>query len=55
MTEELLLAYADLRAMRLMLTGAQSWTFKQKALDLWLHGLQAEQALTEAAREVWRG
>ncbi len=45
-------AYAELRAHRLMLTGAQSWVFKEKALAHWVAGEQAEQAMQMAAKEV---
>lgn len=54
MTEELLRQYAALRAQRLALNGAQKWAFTEKAVALWTEGRQAEQALTEAAREVGR-
>lgn len=52
MTEELLRKYAELRAIRLALNGAQKWTFTQKAVELWTAGSQAETALTEAAKEI---
>ncbi len=52
MTEDMIRAYADLRAKRLMLNGAQTWNFINRVLQHWLAGAQAERALTEAAREV---
>lgn len=52
MTDETLLAYADLRARKLMLNGAQAFAFRQKALELWTGGVQAETALAAAAEEV---
>lgn len=52
MTEELLRKYCELRAIRLALNGAQRFVFSEKVVALWTAGAQAEQALTEAAREV---
>lgn len=52
MSEEHLIAYAELRAHRLMLNGAQRFQFVQRVLNYWLHGYQAEAALSEAAKEL---
>lgn len=54
MTEELLMRYAELRAHRLMLNGAQTWNFINRVLQHWLAGKQAETSLTEAAKEIGR-
>lgn len=52
MTEELLLKYAELRAHKLMLNGAQTWNFTQRVVQHWLAGKQAEQAMQKAAEEL---
>lgn len=55
MTEDLIRQYAELRAHKLMLNGAQRFVFQQKVIELWTAGRQAETALTEAAKEVRHG
>lgn len=52
MTEEQIRAYADLRAKRLMLNGAQTWNFINRVIQHWLSGKQANVALDDAAKEV---
>lgn len=52
MTEEQIMKYAELRAHRLMLNGAQKWAFTEKVLKFWTAGAQAESALQEAAKEL---
>lgn len=52
MTEELLRKYGELRAHKLGMTGAERWNYINRVVQYWLHGFQAEAALSEAAREV---
>ena len=54
MTEELLRAYCDLRALRLALNGAQKFVFTEKVVQHWTAGAQAEAAMQEAAKEIGR-
>jgi len=53
-TEELLMRYAELRAHRLMLNGAQRFQFVQRVVAYWLSGSQANIALDAAAKEIGR-
>ena len=51
MTEELLRKFAELRAQRLALNGAQKWVYTDRVIQLWLAGAQSETALSQAAKD----